>query len=81
MVALLANPIKDWGISVLQFDYFLDRFFSFFQFLRQKLRFFKVSWGGEGKPTRRVPLGTEHCQSFFIDATSKLVTKLQATCD
>ena len=40
MVALLANPIKDWGISVLQFDYFLDRFFSFFQFLRQKLRFF-----------------------------------------
>ena len=41
----------------------------------------KVSWGGEGKPTRRVPLGTEHCQSFFIDATSKLVTKLQATCD
>ena len=40
-----------------------------------------VSWGREGKPTRRVPLGTEHCQSFFIDATSKLVTKLQATCD
>ena len=41
----------------------------------------KVSWGGEGKPTHRVPLGTEHCQSFFIYATSKLVTKLQATCD
>ena len=26
----------------------------------------------------RVRLSTEHCQSFFINATSKLVTKLQA---
>ena len=29
----------------------------------------------------RVRLSTEHCQSFFINATSKLVTKLQATRD
>ena len=33
--------------------------------------------GGEG----RVQLSMEHCQSFFINATSKLVTKLQATRD
>ena len=33
--------------------------------------------GGE----RRVRLSTEHYQSFFINATSKLVTKLQATRD
>ena len=37
--------------------------------------------GGEGTAIRRVRLSTEHDQSFFIDATSKLVTKLQATCD
>ena len=37
--------------------------------------------GGEGTATRRVQLSTEHCQSFFINATLKLVTKLQATCD
>ena len=37
--------------------------------------------GGEGKATRRVRLGTEHYQSFSINATSKLVTKLQATRD
>ena len=38
----------------------------------------KVVGGGEG----RVRLSTEHCQSFFfINATSKLVTKLQAICD
>ena len=37
--------------------------------------------GGEGTAIRRVRLSTEHYQSFFIDATSKLVTKLQATCD
>ena len=35
--------------------------------------------GGEGTATRRVRLSTEHSQSFFINATSKLVTKLQAT--
>ena len=37
--------------------------------------------GREGTATRRVRLSTEHCQSFFINATSKLVTKLQATRD
>ena len=37
--------------------------------------------GGEGTATRRLRLSTEHCQSFFINATSKQVTKLQATCD
>ena len=37
--------------------------------------------GGEGTATRRVRLGTEHYQSFSINATSKLVTKLQATRD
>ena len=37
--------------------------------------------GGEGTATCRVRLSTEHCQSFFINATSKLVTKLQATRD
>ena len=37
--------------------------------------------GGEGTATRRVRLSTEHCQRFFINATPKLVTKLQATCD
>ena len=36
---------------------------------------------GEGTAILRVRLSTEHCQSFFINATSKLVTKLQATCD
>ena len=35
--------------------------------------------GGEGTATRRVRLSTEHCQRFFINATPKLVTKLQAT--
>ena len=48
-------------------------------------------WGRKGeqntqfefffKVTRRVWLSTEHCQSFVINATSKLVTKLQATRD
>ena len=37
--------------------------------------------GGEGTATRRVRLSMDHCQSFFINATPKLVTKLQATCD
>ena len=39
--------------------------------------------GGEGKGMviRRVQLSMEHCQSFFINATLKLVTKLQATRD
>ena len=41
----------------------------------------KVGGGGEGKATSGVRLSTEHCQSFFINATSKLVTKLQATRD
>ena len=42
----------------------------------------KVGGGGrEGTATRRVRLSTEHCQSFFINATLKLVTKLQATRD
>ena len=36
-----------------------------------------VGGGGEGTTTRRVRLS----QSFFINATSKLVTKLQATRD
>ena len=40
----------------------------------------KVGWG-EDAATRRVWLSTERCQSFFINATSKLMTKLQATCD
>ena len=31
------------------------------------------------KVTHRVWLSTEHCQSFIINATSKLVTKLRAT--
>ena len=39
------------------------------------------SGGGEGSAIRKVRLSTEHCQSFFINATSKLVTKLQATRD
>ena len=37
--------------------------------------------GGEGTVARKVRLSTDHCQSFFINATSKLVTKLQATRD
>ena len=41
----------------------------------------KVGGGVEGTATRRVWLSTDHCQSFFINATSKLVTKLQATRD
>ena len=41
----------------------------------------RVVEGGEGTATRRVRLSTEHCQSFFINVTSKLVTKLQATHD
>ena len=36
---------------------------------------------GEGMVARKVRLSTDHCQSFFINATSKLVTKLQATRD
>ena len=40
------------------------------------------SWGGgEGTATRKVWLSTKNCQSFFINATSKLETKLQATFD
>ena len=35
----------------------------------------------EGTATRGLRLSTEHCQSFFINATSKLVTKSQATRD
>ena len=43
---------------------------------------FSPGWEArEGTATRRVLLSTEHCQSFFINATSKLVAKLQATCD
>ena len=41
----------------------------------------KVGGGGGGTATRRVRLSTEHCQSFFINATLKLVTKLQAKRD
>ena len=42
----------------------------------------KVGGGGEGTATRGVRLSTEHCQSFvFINAASKFVAKLQATCD
>ena len=37
--------------------------------------------GGEGTATRRVRLSTEQCQRFFINATPKLMTKLQATSD
>ena len=37
--------------------------------------------GGEGVATYRVQLRTEYCQSFFINAASKLVNKLQAACD
>ena len=37
--------------------------------------------GGEGMATLKVRLSTDHCQSFFINSTSKLVTKLQATHD
>ena len=37
--------------------------------------------GGEGTATRRVWLNTEHCQRFFINATPRLVTKLQAMTD
>ena len=43
--------------------------------------------GGEKKggygyaPARRARLSTDHFQSFFINATSKLVTKLQAIRD
>ena len=37
--------------------------------------------GGEGTATRKVWLSTKNCQSFFINATSKLETKLQATFD
>ena len=37
--------------------------------------------GVESTVTRKVRLCTEHCQCFFINAISKLVTKLQATCD
>ena len=37
--------------------------------------------GGEGTATGRVRLSTEYRQGFFINATSKLVTKLQATRD
>ena len=72
--------------------FFLDRFFDF---LCQKtsvsrfwcaLRFadfpFSLRWEArEGTATRRVLLSTEHCQSFFINATPKLVTKSQATRD
>ena len=36
---------------------------------------------GAGTTTRRVRLNTEHSQSFFINTTSKLLTKLQATGD
>ena len=42
---------------------------------------FPQGGGVEGTATCRVRLSTEHCQSFFINATSKLVTKLQATRD
>ena len=37
--------------------------------------------GEEGMATLKVRLSTDHCQSFFINSTSKLVTKLQATHD
>ena len=39
--------------------------------------------GGEGTATLRVRLSMDHCQSYFINvnATSKLVTKLQAIRD
>ena len=35
----------------------------------------------EGTATRRVRLSTEHCQRFFMNATSKLVNGLQAAHD
>ena len=34
-----------------------------------------VGGGGEGMATRKVWLSTKNCQSFFINATSKLETK------
>ena len=45
--------------------------------------FTKMGGGGEGTATLRVRLSMDHCQSYFINvnATSKLVTKLQAIRD
>ena len=82
--------IRIFGFAVLAI--FLDRFFDF---LYQKtsvsrfwcsLRFADFPFSPrrearEGTATRRVLLSTKHCQSFFINATSKLVTKSQATRD
>ena len=82
-----------FGFSVLRFWLFFWTGFSIF--LCQKtsvsrfwcaLRFadfpFSLRWEArEGTATRRVLLSTEHCQSFFINATPKLVTKSQATRD
>ena len=63
---MLSRPMRDKPIEISQGS------------LPSPLR-----WGGgrEGAATRRVRLSTEHCQGFFINAISKLVTKLQATRD
>ena len=65
------------GFAVLAI--FLDRFSVFVP----KTLVFQFWWSLQfvdfPTATCRVQLGTEHCQSFFINTTSKLVTKLQAT--
>ena len=63
---MLSRPMRDKPIEISQGS------------LPSPLR-----WGGgrEGAATRRVRLSTEHRQGFFINAISKLVTKLQATRD
>ena len=82
--------IRIFGFAVLAI--FLDRFFDFLCQKTSVSRFwcslqfadfpFSPRWEArEGTARRRVLLSTEHCQSFFINATSKLVTKSQATRD
>ena len=68
------------GFSVLQFWLFFWIVFSVFV---PKTLVFQFWWSLQfvdfPTATCRLQLGTEHCQSFFINTTSKLVTKLQAT--
>ena len=82
-----------FGFSVLRFWLFFWIGFSIFCAKKTSgsrfwcsLQFagfpFSPRWEArEGTATRRVLLSTEHCQSFFINATLKLVTKSQATRD
>ena len=78
---ITVGHLRIFGFAVLAilldrfFDFFVPKNFSFSVLVCIAVCGFSVF----PTATRRVLLSTEHCQSFFINAIPKLVTKSQAT--